>query len=148
MIELKAKTKKCKKCKAVKPIDLFCKCRNTQDGLQIWCKECKNKNRQEWKKLNRNKDLNYHPDYIKKERDKACLYQASYNKKFPERGKAHGTVNRKIGNGSIERQPCEICGCEMVDAHHDDYSKPLAIRWLCKSHHTQLHRRMNEAKAN
>ena len=26
-----------------------------------------------------------------------------------------------------------------VVAHHDDYSKPLDVRWLCRSHHMQLH---------
>lgn len=36
-------------------------------------------------------------------------------------------------------QPCEVCGSEIVDAHHDDYSKPLDVRWLCPLHHRRLH---------
>ncbi len=38
-------------------------------------------------------------------------------------------------------QPCEKCGglSPRNERHHDDYSKPLAIRWLCKRHHAQAH---------
>ena len=39
----------------------------------------------------------------------------------------------------LERMPCEICGDSIVEAHHDDYSKPLEVRWLCQSHHKQWH---------
>lgn len=35
---------------------------------------------------------------------------------------------------------CEVCGrTRNVDAHHDDYAKPLDVRWLCRSHHRKLH---------
>jgi hypothetical protein len=37
-------------------------------------------------------------------------------------------------------QPCEKCGSVVdVHRHHDDYSKPLDIRWLCEPHHFELH---------
>ena len=40
----------------------------------------------------------------------------------------------------ILRQPCEVCGGTVkVDAHHDDYGKPLEVRWLCRSHHNKHH---------
>lgn len=41
----------------------------------------------------------------------------------------------------LERQPCEVCGNPDVVAHHDDYTKPLEVRWLCRSHHAKFHRR-------
>lgn len=45
-------------------------------------------------------------------------------------------------------QPCEKCGMEprkvdgrrIVHAHHDDYSKPLEVRWLCRTCHAMEHR--------
>lgn len=46
----------------------------------------------------------------------------------------------------LSAQPCEVCqSTEKVQAHHDDYSKPLAIRWLCHRHHVQLHYRSQRA---
>ncbi len=57
-------------------------------------------------------------------------------KRYKER--AHSRVRTAIVNGSLQRQPCEICGGEAV-AHHEDYSLPLDVRWLCHSHHRLLH---------
>lgn len=48
-------------------------------------------------------------------------------------------VQRAIKAGKMVRQPCEICGLEKVDAHHDDYWKPYDVRWLCRSHHREHH---------
>ncbi|MFC3331681.1 hypothetical protein ACFOEM_04310 [Paenalcaligenes hominis] len=42
------------------------------------------------------------------------------------------------------RGDCEVCGKSKVDAHHDDYSKPLEVRWLCREHHMQHHARLDE----
>jgi hypothetical protein len=41
--------------------------------------------------------------------------------------------------GELEKQTCEVCGIEAVDAHHDQYDEPLKVRWLCRRHHTRLH---------
>jgi len=46
-----------------------------------------------------------------------------------------------LKKGKLIRQPCEVCGSMKADAHHDDYSKPLEVRWLCRSHHRKLHNR-------
>jgi len=41
--------------------------------------------------------------------------------------------------GLLEKQPCEVCGDENSEMHHDDYDFPLAVRWLCRKHHMELH---------
>ena len=43
-------------------------------------------------------------------------------------------------------QSCEVCGTKPADAHHDDYSKHLEVRWLCEPHHAEAHRRYKEVK--
>lgn len=52
-------------------------------------------------------------------------------------------VSIRLARGTMERGSCDVCGCDDVQAHHDDYSKPLDIRWLCKEHHMIEHERMN-----
>ena len=52
--------------------------------------------------------------------------------------RANGMVEKAIKKGIIVPQPCEQCGAKAV-AHHDDYNKPLDVRWLCDTHHFQWH---------
>ena len=50
-------------------------------------------------------------------------------------------TSNAIAAGHLIRQPCEVCHTEInVEAHHDDYSKPLDVRWLCKKHHAEHHK--------
>ncbi len=45
-----------------------------------------------------------------------------------------------IRSGKLIKQPCEVCGNhEQIEAHHDDYTKPMDIRWLCRKHHREHH---------
>jgi hypothetical protein len=64
---------------------------------------------------------------------------AAYKARNPLKRMAHILVNNAIAGGHITRQPCSICGDPKAQAHHDDYAKPLEIRWLCVKHHTQFH---------
>ena len=41
--------------------------------------------------------------------------------------------------GLLHRQPCESCGAPKSEAHHDDYTKPLEVRWFCRQCHKALH---------
>jgi len=53
--------------------------------------------------------------------------------------RARAIVAQAIKDG-LKRGPCESCGStSFIEAHHDNYNKPLEIRWLCRSHHAKLH---------
>jgi hypothetical protein len=54
------------------------------------------------------------------------------------RANARSYVNVYIRRGKIQRQPCEVCGGK-AQPHHEDYSKPLQVRWLCRRHHVRHH---------
>ena len=56
----------------------------------------------------------------------------------PKKARAHNAVNNAIRDGKLVRQPCEKCGA-WAHAHHDDYDKPLDVRWLCPKHHSKEH---------
>lgn len=64
----------------------------------------------------------------------------------PEKVKAQRRVAYAIERGLLQRQPCEVCGVtDGVEAHHPDYSHPLAVRWLCRLHHRRLHAALRRA---
>lgn len=67
--------------------------------------------------------------------------QAAWRRRNPKAAWAHVALQSALRRGLIERGPCEVCGAEPTDGHHDDYDRPLAIRWLCRKHHRREHQR-------
>lgn len=55
------------------------------------------------------------------------------------RVKARNDLNHAVRDGKLDRLPCVICGDEKSEAHHEDYTKPLDVVWLCDSHHHKVH---------
>lgn len=51
-------------------------------------------------------------------------------------------VGKAIEQGILAKPAlCECCSTvPPVEAHHDDYNQPLAVRWLCKKCHFDWHR--------
>ncbi|MEP9390420.1 hypothetical protein [Mesorhizobium sp. KR9-304] len=66
--------------------------------------------------------------------------QLRWNRRHPAAIRAHGVVARAIRRGELQRLPCWICGAA-AEAHHEDYSVPLSIDWLCRFHHRRHHDR-------
>ena len=66
--------------------------------------------------------------------------QAKWQSANPKATWAHAALRSGLKRGLLERRPCEVCGDEPADGHHDDYSRPLDVRWLCRKHHKALHR--------
>lgn len=58
-------------------------------------------------------------------------------------------TQKAIRDGLLKPQPCEVCGStgrlpngqRGIQAHHDDYSQPYHVRWLCQKHHREWHSR-------
>lgn len=74
--------------------------------------------------LNYNKQLRY--------------YISQWRKNNPEKIKAHRKIFIEIRAGRLKKENC-FCGNEKTEAHHEDYSKPLWVKWLCKKHHIDRH---------
>src|SRR6476646_7005097 len=67
---------------------------------------------------------------------------ARWNAANPEKRRTHKRVESAIKAGRLQRNNCERCGSSQVHAHHDDYSKPLEVMWLCNIHHRERHREL------
>lgn len=44
-----------------------------------------------------------------------------------------------LRRGKLIRQPCKLCSEPNTEMHHEDYSKPLEVTWLCKLCHVRYH---------
>ena len=56
---------------------------------------------------------------------------------------AHKSVYRAVAAGKlIQPSACEGCSIQhqTLNAHHDDYSFPLKVRWLCSNCHIEWHK--------
>ena len=67
--------------------------------------------------------------------------------------RAQRRVWKAIQRGDLVRPTvCPVCGKtpkpykdgrSAIQAHHDDYNKPLDVRWMCQPCHHELHRETN-----
>lgn len=60
--------------------------------------------------------------------------------RYPEKRIARIAFSNAIRDGKIVKGPCSICGTTLkVEGHHEDYSKPFDVTWLCTTHHKEAH---------
>lgn len=81
------------------------------------------------------------------------FHSRRYATLYPEKEKAKWLLNRAILAGRIVRPAvCPQCksvdrardGRSLIQAHHDDYSRPLEVRWLCIQCHADHHRALKD----
>lgn len=140
--------KRCFKCEKTKPVLDFYKHAGMADGRLGKCIECA--------KIDVKKRYNTEPEKLRAyelKRNKLPARRASkkdylktWRKKNRDKSRAHKEIGRKTAAGKIQREPCSVCGTnKYVHAHHDDYSKPLVVLWLCAKHHKLRHKELDES---
>lgn len=136
--------KKCFKCGEVFSLNEFYRHSQMKDGHLNKCKSCSKSDSTE----NRNKNIDRIREYDRRRGNRQGKdYCKKYREKTPNKYKAHNIVNNAIRDGKLFKESCNECGSsDRVHAHHDDYSKPLNIRWLCSAHHSQWHRDNSEGE--
>lgn len=137
------KEKKCFKCGDTKPLSGFYKHKQMADGHLNKCKVCtkkdstkhRNDNIEEVRAYDRDRGNRQSKGYVKQHRDL-----------HPNQYKAQTMVNNALRDKRLFKESCEVCGNGDTHGHHDDYLKPLNVRWLCAACHKQWHRDNGEAK--
>ncbi len=131
--------KKCTRCEEVKPFSEFQKRKASKDGFTAACKKCLSDYDKSRSMLPHR--VKARREYSKTDAYKASRYQTTkkYRAKNKKKTKAHRKVQYEVSIGNLSSKPCEVCGNENSVAHHDDYDKPLDIRWLCHKHHKEWH---------
>ena len=128
----------CKSCSETKPMSDFYKGHLSRDCRVGKCKECVKSD----VRANRLVNLDYYREYDRERGNRLPKsYLRSYRTLNPAKYKAHCAVSNAVRDGRLtKRDSCEGCGSELsIHGHHDDYSKPLDVRWLCAGCHRQWH---------
>lgn len=66
--------------------------------------------------------------------------------RHPEKVRVQRKLSNAVLNGKIEKpNMCEACNKTFedkknIEGHHDDYSKPFDVKWLCRKCHCYIHR--------
>ena len=139
-------TRKCSRCLQARTLDCFHRNKNELLGRSYRCKPCtkisdsarfqsdafktyveRNRDRMRENDRRRNKTVKYR---IRKEIDRRANMVET---------KARQDLRNSVAAGRIIRKPCEVCGNIKSQGHHEDYSKPFDVIWLCALHHRYLH---------
>lgn len=149
--------KVCRECKTEKPLSEFYKHPRMLDGHLNKCIECVKTRVKKHREANLEKILAYdkmrsnkphrvqaRKEYAKTEAGKEAKKRGitAYYKRYPMKYAAHVITRNAVRDGKlIPDLFCSICGSkERIEGHHDDYTKPLAVRWLCEKCHKEWHR--------
>lgn len=67
-------------------------------------------------------------------------YVDNFRARYPEKAKAHDAVKNALAKKILVRPAFCACGQAHPHAHHEDYSKPLDVIWVCRDCHHELDR--------
>lgn len=139
--------KKCSHCGETKSLADFYSDNRTPDGLKCQCKAC----HIEGSIRTRNKDKARENNvlYMRRAREKDISKfqkrEREYSQKRArdEHYKARYILNNAIKRNRVARpEKCSVCGKSgLIEGHHQNYSMPLDVVWLCPKCHGAEHQK-------
>ena len=149
--------KVCRECNIEKPLTEFYKHQRMMDGHLNKCIPCVKS------RVNKHREVNLEKirEYDKKRANKPHRIQArkeyqqtevgklskkksmaAYNKRYPMVYAAHVITSNAIRDGKLfSAASCSTCNStKKIEGHHDDYTKPIDVRWLCEKCHKEWHK--------
>lgn len=128
------KSKVCPKCKVEKLFNQYYRDITTKLGISVYCMPCQRKQAS---------------DYEKTEKGKATVRRKNANMvaKYPIKSQARRILHSKVKSGVIIKPTqCSLCNNyfqkRWIQAHHEDYNRPLDVLWLCDICHKKKHNKI------
>lgn len=139
---------KCGRCKVFRPESEFYQDGKTAAGIASQCKAChsegnlRTRNRDNARERNAEHMRRARAADPEKFQARERVAASKKRQNHPDRVAARQALNNAVKRGDVVRpSACESCAAPgRVTGHHDDYSKPLQVRWLCHSCHGREHR--------
>lgn len=140
-------SKACSKCGETKPLDAFYKHPMMSDGRLGKCAECVRAD----VRSNRAARLEYYRAYDRaranephRKADRLARAKAHPKPRpepNPQKRAARVALGNALRDGGVRKPPeCEVCAVSGdLHGHHEDYSKPLDVIWVCTACHAFIH---------
>lgn len=141
-------SKVCTTCGETKPTDAFYAHPMMKDGRLSRCAECT----KAAVRANRQARLEYYREYdrirakqphrVKQRKEYARDNPRPRPEPDPVKREARVQLGNALRDGRIKRPPeCQICAVsdDSLHGHHEDYTKPLDVIWVCTACHAFVH---------
>ena len=149
--------KVCRECNVNKPLTEYYAHSQMQDGYLNKCKDCvktrvhkhRENNLDAVRDYDKKRSLLPHrvqarKKYIKTEQGKIAKKKAmlNYKNNYPLKYAAQKMFSLAVKRGELIRpQNCSECNSShKIEGHHDNYTKPFDVRWLCEQCHKKWHK--------
>ncbi len=104
----------------------------TSERRRLQAKE----NARRWQAANPERANECRNAWRKRNAERVAAAGRDWEKRNPHKYAAHKKLRYAVRKGEVSKKPCEVCGTKKnIYAPHDDYSRPLDVRWLCRKHH-------------
>lgn len=150
--------KVCTSCAESKPIDdfYFHRRKNRNPYRVSVCKACHHQMTQAWRSKHVDAARTSNRNYAERNADKIAAksrrqrelipeivagWKERYRQNNPQKIRAKNIVSAAKASGKLVPGNCADCGNLKTEAHHEDYSKPLEVIWLCHRCHMKRHRK-------
>lgn len=122
--------KVCTRCNESKNLSQFGRNKSQSSGYNPHCKQCH-------KLAYPNRPWNK----TAKGRNSAKTAAKAWSARNREKVNAHSNLSYHLSKGHLTKPLlCQSCGgASKLDAHHENYSLPLDVIWLCRQCHKSVH---------
>jgi hypothetical protein len=129
--------KECIWCHEVKPIGEFYAHPKMADGHLNYCKECRKTYERDRARAGLKVEIEARRNAKPARREHLARNTRQWREAHPEAWRAQSAVNSAVRDGRlVKATACEECGATgRLHGHHEDYSQPLTVKWLCPACH-------------